>query len=233
MDKSNENITLVCIDTRDTHRLSAAKTIAHCQSIFPCKEAIFFTDKKLEPKGYTGEYNDITVISNIRNVNQDRSYDFFVLSQLPSYIETTHYLIVQTDGFILNPNAWDNEWLSYHYIGAPWKHHPLHYFPPHAPVGPNTSVGNGGFCLRSTLLGKAVQNIFCRMSKQNDFRTEHWYPEDCFISRDIRPILESKGFRFASEDIAAKFSCENKVYTDQFGFHGSETLKINSNIKLL
>ena len=226
-----ENITLVCVDTRDSERINAAKTLIHCQKVFPCNEAILFTDKKID-KDLVDQEN-LTVVSNIRNLDQNRSYDFFMLSQLPSYIETTHYLIVQTDGFILNPKAWTDEFLKYHYIGAPWAHHPLHYWPPHTPVGPNTSVGNGGFCLRSTLLGKAVQDVFHRLSKQTNFVTEHWYPEDCFISRDIRPLLESKGLKFAPEDVASTFSCENKVYSGEFGFHGKETLRLNPNIKLL
>tara|TARA_R110002074_G_scaffold402324_1_gene607089 strand:- start:156092 stop:156790 length:699 start_codon:yes stop_codon:yes gene_type:complete len=227
-----KEITLVCVDTRDDHRLNAAKTLIHCQTVFPCREAILFTDKLLDTKGLAGA-EKLTVVGNIRSVNENRSYDYFMLSQLPSYITTPHYLIVQTDGFILNPLAWSDEFLKYHYIGAPWGHHPMHYWPPHQPVGPNTSVGNGGFCLRSRLLGMTAQGIFHSMSRQPGFVTEHWYPEDCFIARDIRPMLEDKGFKFAPEDLAAKFSCENKIYTDQFGFHGSETLRMNPNIKLL
>lgn len=229
---TQERITLVCADTRDEERINAAKTIAHCQKIFPCSEAIFFTDKKVDLK-LVPHGENIQVVHNIRNLNHDRSYDFFVLSQLPSYIKTSHYLIVQTDGFILNPEAWEDDFLKYHYIGAPWGHHPLHYWPPHAPVGPKTSVGNGGFSLRSRLLGMTVQSIFHELSKQSQFVTESWYPEDCFISRDIRHLLEEKGLTFAPEDIAFRFSCENKDYTGQFGFHGKETLRINPQIKLI
>jgi len=227
-----EAITIVCVDTRDDHRLQAAKTVIHCQNVFPCKEAILFTDKKLDTKDLK-DADKLTVVHNIRSVNgPDRSYDFFVLSQLPNYITTSHYLIVQTDGFILNPSAWDDEWLKYHYIGAPWGHHPLHYWPPHQPVGPKTSVGNGGFCLRSRLLGMTAQGIFNQLSRQPGFATEHWYPEDCFISRDIRPALEDKGFIFAPETVAKAFSCENETYVDQFGFHGHATLARNPSIQL-
>lgn len=218
-----KDITIVCVETRDSHREMAARTVKHCQEVFPCAEAILFTNKEVNIKNL-----GITVVHNIRSVNEDRSYDYFMLAQLPDYIKTKHYLIVQTDGYVLNADAWTEEYLKYHYIGAPWKHHPLHYWPPHAPVGPDTSVGNGGFCLRSTLLGKAVQGIFLEMSRQTGFKTEHWYPEDCFISRDIRPMLEAKGFKFAPEELALTFSCENKQYTGQFGFHGSETVKINN-----
>lgn len=39
---------------------------------------------------------------------------------LDSYIETPHVLVVQYDGFILNPDAWTDEFLEYDYVGAPW-----------------------------------------------------------------------------------------------------------------
>ena len=227
-----KEITIVCVETRDSHRVSAAKTLAHCMDVFPCREAILFTDKKLDTKALGT--NGMSVVHNIRTMDEHvGSYDFFMLSQIASYISTPHYLVVQTNGFILNPEAWNDEFLKYHYVGAPWDHHPMNYCPPHQPVGPHTSVGNGGFSLRSRLLGMTTQGIFHEMSRQPGFVTEHWYPEDCFIARDIRPMLEDKGFRFAPEDLAAKFSCENKIYTDQFGFHGSETLKMNPNINLI
>jgi len=201
--------------------------------VFPCREAILFTDKKLDTKSLK-QSPRLSVVHNIRNMEQRASaYDFFILSQLPSYVTTPHYLIVRTDGFILNPEAWDDEFLKYHYIGAPWGYHPLNYCPPHQPVGPNTSVGSGGFSLRSRLLGMTTQGIFHEMSRQSGFAEQHWSPEDCFIARDIRPLLETKGFRFAPESLAARFSCENKLYTNQFGFQGEDTLKMNPSIKQL
>jgi len=224
-----KDITIVCIDTRDSERETAAATVAYCQQVFPCKEAILFTDKRLPvlPELLSG----ISIISNIRSCNQDRGYDFFVLSQLVNYIQTSHYLIIQTDGFILNPQAWDDHFLDYDYIGAPWAYSPLHDWFPHKPTGPNNSVGNGGFSLRSTKLGYIAQHIFCTSSRDPNFKTENWYPEDCFICRDIRPGLENKyEIKFAPEDIALKFSCENKPYTNQFGYHGSLTMQMN-NIK--
>ncbi len=218
-----KEITIVCADTRDNKRDVALATLAHCQNIFPCQEAILFTNKQPSK-----EYNNVSVIANIRSLNEERSYDHFILSSLPSYIKTTHYLIVQTDGYILNPNAWDDSFLKYHYIGAPWEHHPKHYWPPHQPVGPNTSVGNGGFCMRQRVLGMTVQGMFMELSRNKNFKTEHWYPEDCFIARDLRPVLESKGFTFAPEELAKKFSFENKPHMNEFGFHGQLTMKINN-----
>lgn len=43
-----------------------------------------------------------------------------MIKELNKYIETDYVLIVQYDGFILNPKAWMDEFLEYDYIGAPW-----------------------------------------------------------------------------------------------------------------
>lgn len=219
-----KDITIVCIDTRDTERDIAAATVAHCQMLLPCKRAILFTNKP--PKK---AYNNISVVANIRamNIVEERGYDFFVLSQLVNYISTEHYLIIQTDGYILNPKAWDDQFLQYDYIGAPWGHSPLHDWPPHKPVGLDNSVGNGGFSLRSKRLGIAVREIFTTLSSESWFTMDRWYPEDCFICRDLRPTFPQLGLNFAPEDVALRFSCENHKYTNQFGFHGMKTMITN------
>ena len=222
----NKDITIVCIDTRDSHRDQAAATLAHCQNIFPCKKAILFSDKQPNihlPISF--------VYTTCMNDTENRPYDRFILNELPNFIHTEYFLVVQTDGFIMNPSAWDDQFLEYDYIGAPWAHSPLHDWPPHQPTGPKTSVGNGGFSLRSLKLANLVKQQYnWLIDNVTTFKTEHWYPEDCFICRDIRPSLEKKGMKFAPEEVAAKFSCENRPYTGQFGFHGKLTEKMN-NIK--
>ena len=36
------------------------------------------------------------------------------------HIQTSHCLLIQSDGFVLFPDKWDDSWLDYDYIGAPW-----------------------------------------------------------------------------------------------------------------
>lgn len=214
----HKDITLVIVDTT-ANKETSKRTIEFCQDIFPCKEAIIFTETPIDTK-----------VVNVNNIyiNSLEGYSSFLLSKVSDYITTSHYIHMQADGYILNPSAWTDDYLNYDYIGAPWAHHPAHYWPPHTPVGPNNSVGNGGFSLRSTKLAKMVQKVFIHLSKYTkDFTPDRWKLEDCFMCRDVRPWLEQEGCKFAPEDIASGFSCENKVYTDQFGFHGKETMKIN------
>lgn len=215
-----KDLTIVCIDTRRDEAPRVLRTLEHCSRLLPSKEVIFFTNEYINS-------SNIKVVSNIQGMNNNRMYDFFILSQLVNYITTSHYLIVQTDGYILNSEAWSDIFLSYDYIGAPWRHHPYHEWPPHTNVSPANSVGNGGFSLRSRKLGSMVRDIFCKLSKKPGFTEPFWYPEDCFICRDLRSGLEKNGIVFAPEELARKFSCENTLYTGQFGFHGKETMKIN------
>lgn len=216
------NITIVCADT--SHSMyDALRTVEHCMSVFPCVEAMLFTN----PANITSD-NPRVKIKLVPSLNEKYSYDYFMLNVLHQYIKTDHFLIVQNDGYILNTKAWSDDFLKYDYIGAKWLYSPNHDWPPHVPVGPNNSVGNGGFCLRSKKLATVVSGILCQL---DSIQYEHIYPEDCFIARDLRPLLETPllgNLKFAPESIADRFSCENQIYNNQFGFHGKLTMKINN-----
>jgi tetratricopeptide (TPR) repeat protein len=110
-------------------------------------------------------------------------------------------LVIQWDGYVVNPAAWTDAFLQYDYIGAPWGfHNDAH------------RVGNGGFSLRSSRLLRAL----------SDPDISETDPEDEMICRRYRPLLEERyGIRFAPEALAARFSFETTYFEDQpFGFHG-------------
>ena len=135
-------------------------------------------------------------------------YSQFVLRELTNYVNTQHCLLIQYDGFIVNPAAWDNEFLKYDYIGAPWW-----YDHPH-------NVGNGGFSLRS--------KRFLDATARPEIVPVH--PEDVAINR-CRTYLEQKfGVIFAPEDVAARFSWEGNgkypEYNGSFGFHGKSNIQM-------
>ncbi len=44
-----------------------------------------------------------------------------MIKRINSYVATPFALVIQYDGFILNPDAWRDEFLDYDYIGAPWN----------------------------------------------------------------------------------------------------------------
>lgn len=131
-------------------------------------------------------------------------YSRFMLRELADHISTGHALCVQWDGFAINGDAWDPDFLQYDYIGAPW---------PHFRDGHN--VGNGGFSLRSRKLMRACK----------DLPFDGSAAEDVVIARQCRPQLEQLGLRFAPEAVASKFAFERaKSSGSEFGFHGAFNL---------
>lgn len=130
-------------------------------------------------------------------------YSRFMLRDLHRHVATPHALIVQWDGYVLNAGAWDDAFLTYDYIGAPWPQ-----------FDDGMTVGNGGFSLRSSALLAA--------SAMLPDGPEQGEAEDIVIARRCRHILESDhGLRFAPEDVARAFAFERLPATGgEFGFHG-------------
>ena len=50
-----------------------------------------------------------------------RQYSVFMLNNLNDHVDTSHVLTFQTDGFILNPQAWTDNFLKYDWVGAPCR----------------------------------------------------------------------------------------------------------------
>ena len=149
--------------------------------------------------------------------NSREEYSKFITSgSIP--LETDFVLVVQVDGFILNPSAWDNKFFEFDYIGAPWPHL-------------ENRTGNGGFSLRSKKLNDALKDIFLNIPEEN-YKSENLYQEDVYICINKRKILEEKyGIKFAPFEIASKFSVEDRNYTNQFGFHGKYVFnRLNKNL---
>lgn len=129
-------------------------------------------------------------------------YSNFLVKRLPHLIKTEYYLIVQWDGFILDPKQWDNEFLKYPYIGG------------------GHSVHNGGFSLRNTEVMKRISEW--------DGSTFGVGAEDGFYSAFFdNEWMESKKTPFKiqwpNEDVTNRFASffgYNKKL-DSFGWHRS------------
>ena len=135
------------------------------------------------------------------SINSVQAYSKFVLQELHKYIKTEFVLIVQWDGWVINPSAWQDRFLDYDYIGAVWPWHPE-----------GLRVGNGGFSLRSKkLLELTADPRFVYKNKN----------EDDLICHFNRDFLVSNGIKFAPEDLARHFSYEMEgTNLETFGFHG-------------
>lgn len=138
----------------------------------------------------------------IPRLRSSADYSRFVLHDLAQWIETSHCLIAQWDGFITDPGAWDPAFLDCDYVGAPWPQ-----------FSDGHDVGNGGFSLRSKRLMEA-----CRLPGFSDSGEA----EDVVIARNNRRWLEQDhGMRFADRTAASRFSFErDHDSANTFGFHG-------------
>ena len=134
-------------------------------------------------------------------INSKQAYSKYVLQELHKHIKTDFVLIVQWDGWVINKDAWSPLFLNYDYIGAVWHWHPE-----------GRRVGNGGFSLRSKRL--------CELTASPDFVYLD-QNEDDLICHVNRTYLESKGIKFAPEEVARYFSYERELSNlATFGFHG-------------
>lgn len=144
-------------------------------------------------------------IVDIGPIRSGAEYSHFVLRSLPQHIATSHVLVTQWDGFVVDARAWRDEFLACDYIGAPWPDQPA-----------ACAVGNGGFSLRSRKLLEAGL----------DAHIAQEHPEDLMLCREYRAWLEQQhGVRFASLELARVFAFENAAAQGPvFGFHGPYNL---------
>ena len=193
------NITLICIDTKN--RYESLHTITKMSKIFNFGDALLFSNN------INSSSIKIIDIPDIKGKKDGWSYSYFCLMELPKYVETEFCLVVQHDGFIINPDMWTDKFLEYDYIGAPWIDNYIN------------RVGNGGFSLRSKKFLDSCLDIF----KDQDI-IEH---EDLLACVYNYENFKQKGIKFAPLDVALDFSIEHIVpeikHMNPFGFHGTFT----------
>ncbi len=155
----------------------------------------------------------------IKPLRTHLDYSVFMLTEAHAYIETEHMLVVQHDGFVINPDVWNPEWLRYGYMGPLFIHRHT--------IGP-ASVGSGGFSLRAQ---KLMASIAAKLPPWNwtcdsaQYQTKLGLYEDGMISMIYRPELEKQGFVYAPPEVACIFAqggnCDPGFYVRRpFGFHG-------------
>ena len=193
-----KKISAVIIDTYENKSLPKLAIEKTLQSHIVGK-VYTFSDK---PYFSGAEYIPISKINSIKD------YEKWVLGDLLDFVNED-FLIIQWDGFVINPSAWNEEFLDYDYIGAP---HTVH--------GSVFQVGNGGFSYRTIRLMEALVCI----NRYTDLLALE-LPEDILICSEYRNVLEKSGIKFAPLDVASLFSFEQDGLSvnlkDLFGFHSS------------
>jgi hypothetical protein len=186
-------VTLVCVDTR-TPQL-ALQAIGRCTAAIRFGAVKLFTDRAL----LDTVPPEVSVID--LHIDSVPAYSEFMLRGLRPHVSTSHCLVVQWDGYVVDAGRWDPAFLHWDYIGAPLR----------GIDGPR-AVGNGGFSLRSRRLLDALAAPGIVIG----------HPEDVAICHDNRERLEqTHGIRFAPVEVATRFAYERLAPPGPtFGFHG-------------
>jgi len=209
-----ENVTLVSVTSVNIEKTISALNYSMKNINFG--ECLLLTDKNVNP-------------NNIKTIKIDTldyiGYSKFIVYELHKYINTEFALIIQNDGFVVNPDKWNDDFLKYDYIGAPFPI-PNDDFSYRDPFGNLIRVGNGGFSLRSkkllqlpTILNLEWKSYF------------GYYNEDGFFAVHNRFLFEKEGCNFAPVELAAHFSIEHETdetkNIEPFGFHGKHSFYNN------
>ena len=193
----SENVELMCVDGRN----EMDKVIMSAKALsYSCKGISFKSVKLLSnfcPSNFVGEF------IKIPNLTLEE-YNRFMIKELFKYVSASYVLLVQWDGFVLRPHFWDNEFLNYDFIGAPWA------LSNRVSNKVSNRVGNGGFSLRS----KKMINFASTLNFIED------EAEDTFLCRTNKELLELNGIKIAPIEVATRFSWETRVVENTFGFHG-------------
>jgi len=192
------DVTLFTISTRSHYDNSQAlRVLDHCNRLAKFRNTILFTNEQLS--------TDHQIIE-IPKFNTTEDISVWGFTELSKYLSNFGNFVLQihTDGYIINPHAWDTKFYDYDFIGSPWtwiKDYP---------------VGNMGFYFAS-------KNFFLAIQELNLKTVEECHPSDQILFNPYhfgnkRKEMESR-IKIADYPIASKFSTECEPYAGSFGFH--------------
>ena len=220
--------------------ISCVDTLNYDTSLYAIKRTI----DTLKQKTFVDRvywYSDIEIGSSVSGIpvthykipkiNGQLDYSYVTLKICPEVCTQDHDIIVQYDGYAVNPEAWTDKFFEYDYIGATWD---------------DGGVGNGGFSFRSRKLYDAFLKVDIKHNYK-DYPSElvdrpmyagedkngKFIPEDVVICRLYREQFEKEfGIKYAPTELADQFSIENHSYISPWtgkpnpwvgkslGFHG-------------
>ena len=190
-------ITLIGIDTDPVSRTLTRYALERTRECLDVQEILFFGAEPL----HIGER-----FVRIERFPSIDAYSEFVLKCLWPFIRTDYIMIVHWDGFATRPELWQDRFLDYDYIGAPWIW-----------GEENRRVGNGGFCIRSKKLLLECADVRVRRHPEIEGGGG---AEDVVICKLYGAHFESRGLRFAPIEVAREFALEYGDERETFDFHG-------------
>lgn len=209
-----KDVTLICADCVDADR--AIEALQKCsKNVEFAAVRLITSDRALEKtdmskwSGLLYQDVDLETIEHMESVSD---YSLFMVKELYKHFDTSHVLVCQHDGFVVNPSAWTSEFLDYDYLGAVWWWlRDAHRDKDGNPYG-KVYQGNGGFSLRS----KKLQEL---AGKSDVVQKTH--PEDGWLCTVYDEYFASLRCRWAPFDLCEQFSIESRYWpaSRSFGHH--------------
>lgn len=195
------DVTLVMIETRE-HTL-ARMAIEDCLDKVDFGDVLIITDRPLEFSPLTLSHGVHPLFKTVEDWPDKLGWAKSCWNDVAPMLRTSQTLHIQWDSWVWDVSCWDDAYLEYDYIGAPWWY------------ADGKNVGNSGFALISTRLKRYLRHNALQ------------YPcvtssEDDLLCRTYRQPLEERGFKWAPEALAHKFSfecCRPSETSRHFGFH--------------
>ena len=210
-----KNTTLFSVIGSEEYFINTIKAVQHCMSL------VDFEDIKIA--SCVPFSSDKIKCLQIKKLDKIQ-YSHLFLYHLKEIIDTDFCLNIQSDGFIIDGNNWNDDFFQYDYIGAPWLQ-----------FKEKNCVGNGGFSLRSKKFIEACSKLEYNPKidfKQNIPKEKLITPEDWFCCVHSYEKMISQDIKFADIHTAYSFSVEHPSFFKKydrndistyksFGFHGN------------
>jgi hypothetical protein len=147
-------------------------------------------------------------------------WNYKIIYELPGYIDTDFALLIHADGYVTMPHLWQESWLSYDFIGAPWPL-PRDGYSYRDAAANIVRVGNS-----VSLRSKKLLDLMAQTPEEYFWSFKEKYGntnEDGYICCHNRVWLEGHGCKFAPLEVAVHFSKEHEILEnkniDTFAFH--------------
>lgn len=205
-----ENVTLIAMSSINIRK--TIKALQYSMREIQFKDVVLVTHKK--PFSLPGDIR-YAYIEKLDSINK---FNYAAVYELYKYVTTDFALLIHADGFVVNPDKWQDKFLEYDYIGSPW---------PLPSEDDNVSYRDiyGNICRVGNSVSIRSKRLLELPSKINmEWKPFHgWYNEDGFICCNNRHIFEQYGMKFAPLEVAVYFGHETMLPETQgirpFVFH--------------
>ena len=180
----------------------------------------FFLHKEAIDKSCLGiDFGAVKIIWD-EKCNSIDEWNKKIIYELPNYVDTKFAMLIHADGYVINPQLWNPEWLNYDYIGAPWPL-PQDNYSYLTPYGKLSRVGNS-----VSIRSKKLMDLVAKVPGGEFWAMKTRYGntnEDGFICCHNKEMLEYNGCKFAPLEVSVHFSKEHEIPEniglETFAFH--------------